>query len=71
MPPIPIQPTGASGRVKEARRAAQQAAASYADTLANLTDHWGGLATAAKTEALRAGVVLCLRVLRYLITRDL
>lgn len=71
MPPIPIQPTGAAGRERAARRTARQAATSYDAALADLTTNWADLTAAARSEALRRAVVLCLHLVNWLIERDL
>lgn len=67
MPPIQIQPTGRGGRMRRAQREVRQAQTDFETTLSSLTDGWSGLSAAAKTDALRAGVVLCLRVARLVI----
>lgn len=46
--------------------AARQAAAQYRTVMNNLTTDWSALTSAAKLEAVRAGVVLGLRILRHL-----
>lgn len=46
------------------KKAANQAVENYETVVADLTTNWAGLNAPAKTEALRQGLVLALRMIR-------
>jgi hypothetical protein len=52
-----------------AKPGAQTALAAYSAAMADLTDNWASLAAGAKLEAVRVGVIVALRLLRWLAAR--
>ena len=70
MAALRLKPTGKAGERRGAARRALAAKEQAVALLVTLTDGWSELTTAAKTEALRQGVVLCLRVALYVITQE-
>jgi hypothetical protein len=70
MPPIAIQPTGKDGRIRDAKRRARQITSNYTAALDDLTTNWSGLTQAAKVEAVRAALVLVMRVVKFIIEKE-
>lgn len=62
------EPNGAEYIAKQAVRNAIPA---YQAAMDDLTDNWAGLTTAQKSEALRTALIICMRVIRWIVIRDL
>lgn len=54
-----------------ARPVAVQALGAYNAAMADLTDNWAGLTAGARLEAVRVGVIVALRLVRWLVARTL
>ena len=59
--------TGGDAQRRSAKQAARQAAQGYDAAIEDLTTNWETLTAAQKQEAIRRGLVLVLRVARYLL----
>lgn len=67
-----IQISGGNVNAPEqlAKRQARQALQQYDAALADLTDNWAGFTSAQKVEAIRAGVVILMKAVRFLMLRQ-
>lgn len=66
---IQIPSKNASMPERAAKRQAQLAFQEYDAALANLADNWSGLNANQKIEAVRAGLVILMKAVRFLMLR--